>query len=267
MNDPASLAAQAARYPWFHSIDLGHGVVTAGGKSPAVHAAEARAFFDRVDLAGRSVIDVGAWNGFYSFEAKRRGAARVLATDHFVWVSDQFRGRETFEFARKCLNADVEALEIDVPALSPERVGTFDVVLFLGVFYHLYDPIDGLGRAARLAKELLIVETALDLQDVPKPAMVFYPGAELAEDVTNWWGPNVLCMVDLLRGLGFTTIDATSHPMGRGRGIFHAWRSTRARRGDPAPESVFDVASMKSPSRRRKLRLGWRLIRQAIRGQ
>jgi tRNA (mo5U34)-methyltransferase len=267
MSDSASLAAEAARHHWFHSIALGHGVVTAGLKPPAVLAAEARAVFDRVDLTGRSVIDIGAWDGFFSFEARRRGAARVLATDHFTWTHEQFRGRESFDFARRTLNADVEAMDIDVGELTPERVGTFDVVLFLGVFYHLYDPIAGLGRAASLARDLLIVETALDLQDVPRPAMVFYPGAELGNDATNWWGPNVLCMIDLLRGLGFGTIDATMHPHGANRGIFHAWRSTAARRCDPAPETVFDPARLRGLSRRRKLRLGWRMIRQAIRGR
>ena len=73
----ASLQSRVAELPRHHSIDLGDGVITPGGKSSAICAGEASLIFDRVDLSGRSVLDIGAWNGFFSFEAKRRGAARV----------------------------------------------------------------------------------------------------------------------------------------------------------------------------------------------
>src|SRR5215831_9437995 len=198
MSDRPSLQHKIAQYPWYHSIDLGNGVVTPGTKTPDVHRRELSAYFDPVDLNGCSVIDIGAWNGFYSFEAKKRGAKRVLAVDHFAWMHPTFRGRESFDLARSTLGLDIEALEIDVPELSPEQVGTFDVVLFLGVFYHLFDPVDGLRRAASLTKEVLVVETHTDLGEVDRPAMVMYPGAECAGDPTNWWGPNNACVRALL---------------------------------------------------------------------
>ena len=72
-------------------------------------------------------------------------------------------------------------------------------MLFLGVFYHLFDPIDGLRRAASLAQEVLVVETHTDLGEIERPAMVMYPGRELANDPTNWWGPNNACVVALLK--------------------------------------------------------------------
>src|SRR2546425_10243084 len=164
---------------------------------------DAETLFRPIKISGASVIDIGAWDGFYSFEAKRRGAASVLATDHFVWSGDpQFHGRETFDLAREALGFEVKALDIDVPDLSPDRVGTFDVVLFLGVFYHLFDPIEGLRRAASLAREVLVVVTHTDLNDIDRPAMVFYPEDELAEDATNWWGPNVALIKALLKEFG-----------------------------------------------------------------
>ena len=101
------LASRVAEYRWTHSIDLGGGVVTPGNKSLALCTAEAAAFFGRLDLNGRSVLDVGAWNGLYSFEAKQRGAARVLATDWQVWKHPVFRGRETFDLARSALGLDI----------------------------------------------------------------------------------------------------------------------------------------------------------------
>jgi tRNA (mo5U34)-methyltransferase len=222
------LPNEIAKYHWWHSIDFGGGVITPGVKTSAIHRQESASFFDRVQISGQSVLDIGAWNGFYSFEAKRRGAQRVLATDKYVWTHENFRGRETFELARRTLGLDVEALEIDPSDISSESVGEFDIVLFLGVFYHRYDAIDALARAARVAKQLLIVETHLDFHKVDRPAMAFYPpGRKPHNDETNWWGPNVPCMKELLLGHGFAEIEisASEH-----RGLFHAWRSTALRR-------------------------------------
>jgi tRNA (mo5U34)-methyltransferase len=223
--DAAAIAEKVRQYPWFHSIDLGHGIITPGAKTPEIHAKEAAAFFDPISMSGCTVVDIGAWNGFYSFEAKRRGAQRVLSTDHFCWNHQHFRGRETFELARSVLGLDIEARDIDVPHLSPEKVGTFDVVLFLGVFYHLFDPIDGLRRAASLAKEVLVIETHTALGEMDRPAMVMYPRDELDGDPTNWWGPNNACIRELLNTMGFVKIDGPTTPAARA--VFHAWRSSR----------------------------------------
>jgi tRNA (mo5U34)-methyltransferase len=235
------LADEVRQFPyWFHSIDLGAGIVTPGAKSPLQHEQESAAFFDRVQLLDRSVLDIGAWNGFYSFEAKRRGAKRVLATDSYCWTHPDFQGRKAFELARRTLSLDIEAQEIDVGQISPDTVGEFDIVLFLGVFYHRYDAIDALARAARLAKHLLIVETLLDLPEVDVPAMAFYPpGRKPADDDTNWWGPNVPCMRELLLGHKFVEVEIQPHPDGTTCGIFHAWRSTEFRRAPLPAEAAW----------------------------
>ena len=112
------LKSRVAALPWHHSIDLGGGVVTSGNKSAALCNDEAALIFDRVDLNGRSVLDIGAWNGFFSFAAKRRGASRVLATDSYCWSHPDIHGRETFDIARSALGLEVGAREIDVIDLS-----------------------------------------------------------------------------------------------------------------------------------------------------
>ena len=94
-------------------------------------------------------------------------------------------GRVTFDLAPTALNLGIEELDIDVPDLTPDRLGEFDVVLFLG-FYHLVDPIRALQNLAALTKEVAIIETHLDLHGLERPGMVFYPGAELGNDSTNW---------------------------------------------------------------------------------
>jgi tRNA (mo5U34)-methyltransferase len=217
------LADEVARFTWFHSIDLGNGVVTPGRKSQEVHRLEFAALYDPVDLAGASVLDIGAWNGANSFEAKRRGAARVKAVDCYTWDHPEFRGRETFELARAALGLEIECETIDVMALTPERCGVFDVVVFAGVLYHLENPLEGLARAASVAGDLLVVETHVDLEALDRPAMVYYPAAELNGDESNWWGPNPLLVEALLRRHGFAHVAIT--PSHAQRTIFHAWRS------------------------------------------
>jgi tRNA (mo5U34)-methyltransferase len=222
----AELLARAQQYYWFHSIDLGNGVVTPGAKSVDLLRAEAEAIFGPLSLGGKSVLDIGAWNGHFSFEAKRRLAARVLATDHHCWTPE-VQGRATFDLARTALNLEIEELDIDVPELTPDRIGQFDVVLFLGVLYHLVDPIRALHNVFALTKEVAVVETHLDLHGLGRPAMVFYPGAELNNDPTNWWGPNRECVEALLKLVGFGRIVYRPHPTVDGaRGIFHAYKES-----------------------------------------
>ena len=225
LDEPAAkLLAGVQQYFWFHSIDLGNGVITPGNKSLKVLRAEADAIFGNLDLRGRSVLDIGAWNGYFSFEAKRRQAQRVLATDHHCWTP-AINGRATFDLARTALKLDVEALDVDVPDLTPDRIGQFDVVLFLGVFYHLVDPIRALQNLAAVTNEVAVVETHLDLGAIDRPAMVFYPGTELNNDPTNWWGPNRQCVEALLKLVGFERVVYQPHPIVKdARGIFHAYK-------------------------------------------
>lgn len=221
----AELLARMQSFHWWHSIALRPGLTTFGGKTELILAQEEEALLSPFNLAGRSVIDIGAWNGHFSPAAKRRGAARVLATDSFIWNHPVWRGREAFNLARGELGLDVEALMVDPPQITPD-LGLFDVVMFLGVFYHLYDPIEVMSRLRAITRQLLLVETHSDLTDEARPGMVFYPGAILNQDATNWWGPNPAAMLNLLLQLGFSRVFYRDHPtLGRARGIFAAFTS------------------------------------------
>lgn len=165
---------------------------------------------------------------FFSFEAERRGASRILATDSFVWRSDVFKGKQGFELARKVLNSKVEDMEIDIMDLSPDKVESWDLVLCLGVLYHLRHPLLALERVFSVTGKQLILETVVELFSEDKPAMVFYPGTELANDPTNWWGPNPAAVIAMLKDVGFSKVELASlvdNPLpGIGRATFHAWR-------------------------------------------
>src|SRR4029434_6959042 len=90
--------------------------------------------------------------------------------------------------------------------LSPGRVGTFAVVLFLGGLYPLLHPLLGLECVASVTRDLLILETVVDMVGTRRPAAAFYPGRELNRDPTNWWGPNVPAVHGMLHSVGFQQV-------------------------------------------------------------
>jgi tRNA (mo5U34)-methyltransferase len=240
--DVEELRREVAAIQWFQSIDLGHGIVTPGVDRSARRL---KALQLPARLDGQSVLDIGTWNGFYAFAAEQRGASRVLATDSAVWREPGI-GRAGFDLAHRALNSGVEGREIDVLELSPDTVGEFDVVLFLGVLYHLRHPLLALERVASVTKRHLVLETAVDMLWCGRPAAAFYPGDELKGDASNWWGPNPAATVAMLRDVGFSevrVVDVTSLPermaraakarsnagtairtLGQGRAVFHAFK-------------------------------------------
>ena len=202
--DRAELGKAVAAVRWAHRIDLGQGIVTPGLWDTPQMLARLRL---PADLSGQSVLDVGCWDGFYSFEAERRGARRVLATDSFTWRRQSWGSKDGFDLARRVLASRVEEREIDVLDLTPETVGVFDTVLFLGVFYHMKHPMLALERVASVTGKLLIVETVIDLLYLPGRALAFYPGAELNQDDSNWFGPTPSAVEAMLRAAGFTRVE------------------------------------------------------------
>ncbi len=225
----AEMQAKLDSLYFHHSMNFGDGLVSKALASVEFVERTADSLYGSLDLTGRSLLDVGTWTGAYAFEAKRRGAARVLATDHYVWNNPVFKGREAFNTAHALTGLDLEVRDIDAPDISVASVGLFDVVLFAGVFYHLIDPISVTRQISTCAEHLLIVETHLDELDNPNPAMRFYPGSTLNNDGSNWWGPNPSCVYELLKEFGFSDIFYCSAPMITQRGIFHAFRDTASR--------------------------------------
>jgi tRNA (mo5U34)-methyltransferase len=198
------LQRRADAIRWFHTIDLGHGVITRG--IDATQQQRLSGLQLPQALSGQSVLDIGAWDGFFSFECERRGATRVLATDFYSWRGSGWGTKAGFELARNALSSNVEDMDIDVMDLSPERVGTFDIVLFLGVLYHLRHPLLALERVASVTRGTLILETVVDLVGFQRPALAFYPERELNNDPTNWWGPNPAAVSAMLQAVGFHSV-------------------------------------------------------------
>ena len=181
-------------------------------------------------LNGMSVLDIGAWDGFFSFEAERRGAARVLATDDFCWGGKGWGTKAGFELAQAALGSKVESREIGVLDLSPETVGQFDLVLFLGVLYHMRDPLLALDRVASVTRRQLILETGTDMTWLRKPLIAFSQGDEAAGDPTNWCGPNPAAVVAMLKTVGFSRVRI-HHRLAPARALARSLRQSVRRRG------------------------------------
>lgn len=205
---PEEIQARVAQLRWHHSIDLGHGIVTPGQDNSPRKLARLKL---PASLAGKTVLDVGAWDGYFSFDAARRGAARVLATDSCCWNgSHDWGSKKGFDFARQVLGLKVEDQMIDVLDLSPEKVGMFDVVLYLGVLYHMKHPLLSLERVASVTRDMVVVETVVDMLSCKRPAIAFYPGDEVGRDPSNWCGPNPAALTGMLRTVGFKRVEIVS---------------------------------------------------------
>jgi tRNA (mo5U34)-methyltransferase len=207
--------------PWFHNLDL-RGVKTAPdhflGDYPAL---KWRQFAEAVpaDLGGASVLDIGCNAGFYSLEMKRRGADRVVGIDSDDTYLAQAR------FAAEVCGADIEFRNLSVYDLAKleER---FDLVLFMGVLYHLRHPLLALDLIhEHAARDLLLFQSMLrgcgdietvgedypfaerELFDRPGAPRLHFIERSFAGDPTNWWVPNAACAEAMLRSAGFQILS------------------------------------------------------------
>ena len=208
---------------WFHNLDL-RGVQTAPdhflGDYPQTKWQRFSASIPE-DLTGKSVLDVGCNAGFYSLEMKRRGADRVVAID----TDEQYLAQA--RFAAKVSNADIEFRKLSVYRVA-DLHEQFDLVLFMGVLYHLRHPLLALELLHEyVVRDLVVVQSLLrgskeatdwpaDFPFCEKDAFaddtfprLYFVEKRLANDPTNWWIPNRACLEAMLRSTGFEILD---HP-------------------------------------------------------
>lgn len=207
---------------WYHTIDLPDGSATPG-------------WFDLRPVVGRMLLpdvrakrclDVGTYDGFLAFELERRGAREVVATDladHREWDwPARMRGHgpaglaqlagekgHGFEVARRLLGSSVQKLELSAYDLSPEVVGTFDVVVCGSLMLHLREPIRALEAIRSVCDGCFVSAESIDLElSVRHPRL---PGARLMADpkLCQWWLPNVAGHRQMLVTAGFSVQRGT----------------------------------------------------------
>lgn len=216
---------------WYHSIELPDGTVIPGLQSISTLRERIARFPIPEDLRGKRVLDIGCWDGWFTFEMERRGAT-VVAVDS--------ARQPTFLEAKRLLNSKAEYVVEDVCHLSPRDIGYFDIVLFFGVLYHLKHPLLALERVCELTRDMACIET-LVIDDPPQPDAIplleFYEGTELAGQFDNWCGPNTSCLLAYCRTAGFVNPRLTGVWDHRAHAVaFRKWPEIA--RSGAAPELI-----------------------------
>ncbi|MCT7996725.1 glycosyltransferase [Laspinema olomoucense] len=217
-----TLQERVASFPfWYHKIELPGGIVT-----PGDHPQNAEMYGVPEDLSGKRVLDVGAWDGYWTFEALKRGAREVVAIDDF----SDFLGRldqrdrrawKTFDLCREALGFDetiCQRLEKSVYELSESELGRFDVIFFFGTLDHLRYPLLALDKLSALCDGEIYIESAI-LDDFSsyqggigkgypgqQRVMEFYPHDEYAGNSSNYWVPTLYCLGQMVKSSGFTQV-------------------------------------------------------------
>lgn len=220
LTDEQVRARIASVRKWYHPIEIRPGIVTPGANQADV-VLKLLELPD--DCRGLRALDLGARDGYFSFELERRGAD-VVAVDYV----DQ--SQTGLGVAAELRGSRVQFVHRNIYALSPDEFGTFDIVLFLGLLYHLPDPLGALEIARGLCRGVMClesyaidralvvdgVETRLPADLARLPLMQFYPARTLNDDPTNFWGPNLACLEAMVRETRFEV--TSSHLIGN-RGI------------------------------------------------
>ena len=196
---------------WFQRIEVLPGVFSPGWGDPVV---EKLPYFGLPqDLTNKRVLDIGCAEGFFSFEAERRGAREVIGIDSFP---DSVR---RFNITKVARQSSATAFLMNVYDLEPKRLGTFDTVLFYGVFYHLKHPQYALERIRSVCTGDLLFQTHICEEPAVKgtPWARYFPHGMMSGaqselyDPTIFWLFNSACCLAMLDHVGFTDLKIISN--------------------------------------------------------
>jgi tRNA (mo5U34)-methyltransferase len=228
----------AERYYWYHTLDLGDGLITPGLYD---YRETLGSFGFPEDMAGMTVLDVGSATGFFAFEFERRGARVISVELPSLRDLDRFPGQDVesslrkiesmgqfaqygyserdlywyllegpFRFCRDRLGSRVERCYSTIYDLTLERTGVregFDLVFLGDVLIHTLYPLKALAALAPLCRGTLVFGGVLPEGPQEPPAMIYIGGSSPADDEVAWWHPNLSCLTQLLSKLGFAQME------------------------------------------------------------
>jgi hypothetical protein len=206
--------------------------------------------------------------------AEQRGARQVVALDNYAWGVDfvargnywneclangslpdprrdlidfwqpELPGRHGFDFAKRILDSSAEPLLEDFTTVDLDTLGVFDVTLYLGVLYHMKEPLSCLERVRMVTREVAVIETeAVHLHDLDSASLLdFYPGGALREDFSNWFVPTIQCLHDMCLVAGFTDVRTIKGPPQRSPVPVEGRRARIGRRIGRIPREVLESA-------------------------
>jgi SAM-dependent methyltransferase len=226
---------RAARYYWYHTIDLGEGLVTPGDYD---FRDTVQRFPFAADMTGMTVLDVGSATGFFAFEFERRGAAvtsvdlpsiadwdmafadrdqtlaaiRAWAGTDVLATVDERVVHGGFQFCHQMLGSTVKRCLSNVYDLTPEKLGAegFDLVFVGDMLAHTMAPLKALNVLATLCRKTMIISDGLPEIGGATPVMVFV-GGDRAQGSRSWWHANEVCWTQMLKRLGFADVRVAGH--------------------------------------------------------
>jgi tRNA (mo5U34)-methyltransferase len=206
----ATLREQIEAEPyWFHQIDLGDGLVTPGWSN--ARQDKLPPFGLPTEMTGLRVLDVGCAEGFFSFEAERRGASEIISLDFDPECIKRFKLCAD-ALGSKATHPQVQSIY----TLDPAVLGTFDLVMFFGLLYHLEHPLLGVEKVAAMTTGTLLVQSytletaALTDQSLARfrpHGIMSGPKDNPIHDPTVFWEPNAACIRDMLDNVGLVDIE------------------------------------------------------------
>jgi tRNA (mo5U34)-methyltransferase len=213
MSEQTLTQADVDKYPWYHTLELGDGVVTKGMFDHRPHLQH----YPIPDLTGKRCLDVATMDGYWAFEMERRGAASVTALDledpeqldwpaalrgHHDKSMDETKA-ERFALAKRALGSNVERVLMSAYDLSPE-LGTFDFVFCGDLLLHLKDPITPVENIRSVCTGSAVIVNVIK-------KFRFYEKRPMAEldgiDVFQWWLTNLEGLVRIVRAAGFDRVE------------------------------------------------------------
>lgn len=183
-------------FQWWHqTFEIYPGIITPGAYDPEF-------LMKKIELPGNltgaRVLDIGACDGYFSRQLDRRGAD-VVALDY---KTKEFSG---FSIMEKLYGKSIKHINCNIYEIEKYVGGKFDIVLMLGVIYHLPDIIRALWLTRQFCNNIFVLETYCEDHSDPEiPLMKYYKSSSLANDMTNFWSPNKACVLDMLEDVGFS---------------------------------------------------------------
>jgi tRNA (mo5U34)-methyltransferase len=229
---------------WYHSFEFADGTVIDGYMQLAAQKERYARYPIPDDLRGKRLLDIGAWDGWFSFEAERHGA-QTMAID-CVEIP-------TFLQVHRRLGSKVDYCVLDFYELPAAGLGKFDVVFFLGVLYHLRHPLLALEIVCGLTTDVAIVESfVIDAETWKEhqnaiPTLEFYETFELGNQYDNWSGLTVACMLAMCRAAGFARVELMfAGGNYAGAACYRKWEPAPAQPANAPPQLLF-VSNSRTP--------------------
>jgi tRNA (mo5U34)-methyltransferase len=194
---------------WFLKMELPGGLVTPGWSDPRVDKLPHYGL--PADMTGMRVLDIGHAEGFFSFEAERRGAEEVVGIENYPPMARKF------EICRAALGSRARSHLTSVYDLSPKTFGTFDLVMFFGVLYHLRHPLLALEKINSVCSGTVLMQTDVSKNRSEEPMAEFHPFGitsgppeNPSRDPTCFWFPNIAACAAMLEHAGFRDVQRLS---------------------------------------------------------